>query len=645
VSNSNTLHGTLLFHLNLCFSAIEVEQRERVQEQCYRPLLALVDRLPGLTLSIEISGYTLECIQAMDPQWVQRLGELIRAGRVELVGSGDSQLIGPLVSEAVNRWNQKLGQETYQRLLGVNPTVALVNEMAWSQGIIDAYLEAGYSSLVMEWNNPRRSHPEWQEEWRFGTARSASPKGAEIEVVWADAVAFQKFQRVIAGEMEIADYVQWVLSLRAPEGGAARHLFLYANDAEIFDFRPGRYRAEPKSMGTPSEWERMAQVLEALESAGVSFTSPSQVGRIPGLRGEQVLVLNAAADPVPVKKQPKYNVTRWALTGRDDVGINAHCFARSRALQAGSADAGAWRALCRAWASDMRTHITPSRWNDYIEQLPHVDCPRPAAAPRELHVAEVKREGSRLRVITDGVELCLLPRRGLAFESLLFPAFSSKPLCGTLPHGHFEDIDWAADFYSGHAVLDIPAHSRVTDLERCEPEVEIGDESVRVSVELPTSLGVLKKTVEVFGDHVEIFFGFSDWGERIPCSLRAGFITLLADGFDEELFVSCANGGAEERFELHDDVDHGATVSPLVSAQATFGATEGRLSVHDERVGLELSWPNWEVAALPLLTSKKIGGQRFVRIAFSLSEIDETLRPGARLNDFRLAIGPKRMAA
>lgn len=645
VSASNTLYGSLLFHLNLCFSAIEVEQRPEVLERCYWPLLRLTERLPKLTLAIEISGYTLECVEALDPSWVRQLKRLIEAGRVELVGSGDSQLIGPLVSREVNHWNQRLGQETYMRLLGIHPRVALVNEMAWSQGIIDAYLEAGYEALIMEWNNPRRVHPEWQEEWRFGSARSASPSGREVQVLWANAVAFQKFQRVIAGEMEIEDYVDWVQGQRAPEHGPARHLFLYANDAEIFDFRPGRFRAEPAPPSGESEWERMAQVLEALEQAGVRFSAPSEACRFPGAQDQGCLTLNAAADPVPVKKQPKYNVTRWGLTGRDDVGINARCFGRSRALTSSGGTPEQWRELCRAWASDLRTHITPGRWSDYLEHLPRVDSVPSVEDSRGLTVAEVRQEGKRLYVRTDGVELCLLARRGLAFESLHFPGFSAKPLCGTLPHGHFEDIDWAADFYSGHAVLDIPAHSRVTDLERSEPELEVGEDSVRISAELRTSLGTLKKTVEVFAQHVEIFFGFSEWGERIPCSLRAGFITLLADGFGGDLFVSCANGGEVERFALSGDVDHGATVSPLVSAQAGFGATEGRFCVHDAKVGLEVSWPNWDVAALPLLTHKMIGGQRFVRIAFSLSEIDETIRPGARLNDFRMALGPKRMAA
>ena len=37
------------------------------------------------------------------------------------------------------------------------------------------------------------------------------------------------------------------------------------------------------------------------------------------------LRLESAACPVPVKKQRKYNLARWAVTGRDNIAINAAC--------------------------------------------------------------------------------------------------------------------------------------------------------------------------------------------------------------------------------------------------------------------------------------------------------------------------------
>ena len=76
----------------------------------------------------------------------------------------------------------------------------------------------------------------------------------------------------------------------------------------------------------------------------------------------QALRLEIAACPVPVKKQRKYNLSRWAVTGRDDIAVNAACQRIYESLAASNAGSAAWKELCYLWSSDFRTHITESRW-------------------------------------------------------------------------------------------------------------------------------------------------------------------------------------------------------------------------------------------------------------------------------------------
>jgi hypothetical protein len=639
------LSASVLFHLNLNYSSIEVQERARVVRRCYGPLLDLVERVRGLVLSVEASGHTLERLERLDRAWVARLGELVHAGRVAFVGSGDSQIIGPLVPWSVNTWNQRLGRETYARL-GLHPRVALVNEMAWSQGLVEPYLEAGYELLLMEWNNPRRSHPEWQEAWRCGTVWTRSPLGNRLRLAWTDTVLFQAFQRVAHGELEPEEYVARVLGR---DGEGARHVFLYASDAEVFDHRPGRYRSEaalaPGQDGARSEWDRIARLLSLLGACGVRFVSPASLLDEPGFAPVAEVVLTSAADPIPVKKQPKYNVTRWALSGHDDVGINARCFARARELEDHAGTPRDWKNLCRALGSDLRTHLTEKRWRAFRSALPPAPEPVPCPPGPPLRRALVEERGRRLRVATDGVELVLLPRRGLAIESLAFPGATPAPLVGTLAFGHFEAIEWAADFYSGHSVLEIPARLRITDLESVVPRLDSRADAIDVAAEVSTPLGLLEKRVRVGADRVQLSFGFARLGERPAGSLRAAHLTLLEGGLGEPLWLECANGGPRERFELTGEFDHGAAVSPLVSARAALGATDGRLVLDDGQLTLELSWPKERAAALPLITRRIVDGKRFLRIAFSLAEIDETLRPGAPLHDFELTIRAARAGA
>ncbi len=633
------LEGTLLFHLNLNYSSIEVASRKTVVARCYTPLLALLDERPWLRLAIEASGHTLERIARIDQAWIARFAALVESGRVELVGSGDTQLVGPLVPAAVNRWNQELGRETYRRLLGVAPRVALVGEMAWSQGLVDAYLDAGYEGLVVEWNNARHHHPEWKDEWRYHTAWTRSPSSRRIRVLWADTLLFQAFQRATMGELEPERYVESVL---VRDAARPRHVFLYANDAEIFDFRPGRYASEPP-LSAASEWQRMGAIVDALHARGVAFTSPESVLDDPRFAPEGELELSAAANPTPVKKQPKYLITRWALGGHDNVGLNALCFGRAKELERIGGSARDWQLLCRAWGSDFRTHLTEKRWQRLSQSLPRPSTPLAASGFHEtlLRSRRVERAGARLAIGTEGVRAVLNLRRGLALESLTLCQAGAEPLIGTLAHGHFDDIDWAADFYSGHTVLELPGEKRITDLEQVDPEVEELAHCVVVRTSVPTALGPLPKEVRAYAHRLEIRYGFSAWGTRPRATLRTGMLTLLDGALGDELWVSCANGGPRERMRVG-ECDHTRSVSSLVSANAAFGATDGAIGLDDGRRGFEVSWPQERAAPLPLLVCRSVAGKRFTRLVFSLSELDETHRPGAPLHDLHLSIRPYR---
>ena len=87
-----------IFHLNLAYSSIELEQRAKLIERCYWPLLRLAkefDFFPG----VELSGYTLSVANEIAPDWVDELRRLVQEGRCELIGSGYGQF-----ERLVGRW-------------------------------------------------------------------------------------------------------------------------------------------------------------------------------------------------------------------------------------------------------------------------------------------------------------------------------------------------------------------------------------------------------------------------------------------------------------------------------------------------------------------------------------------------------------
>src|SRR4029077_10375274 len=135
-----------------------------------------------------------------------QLRALIGAGKVELVGSGYAQLIGPLVPSDVVAANLRIGNAIYERLLEHRPTLALVNEQAYSGGIVGHYLDAGYKALLMDWDNPAAGHPEWNVETRYLPQAALGADGRTIGLLWTNTVAFQKLQRYAHGDIALEDY-------------------------------------------------------------------------------------------------------------------------------------------------------------------------------------------------------------------------------------------------------------------------------------------------------------------------------------------------------------------------------------------------------------------------------------------------------
>lgn len=609
------------FHLNLAFSSIEEEERGKVIERCYWPLLQLAENHGPI--GIEASGFTLEEIAARDPAWISALKRLIAAGKAEFIGCGYAQMIGPLVPWKVTAANLRIGNQIYQDLLGHFPRIALVNEQAYSGGLVGLYLDAGYEALIMDWDNPFSQH-DWPAETGYQPQRAVGADGRSIGLLWSNTVAFQKLQRFAHSDITLPEYVAW---LRGQKGACDRALCLYASDAEIFDFRPGRYKTE-EAIASTSEWTKMAEAFAAIAAEpDCVLVKPSAL--LAQATGEP-LRLETAAVPVPVKKQRKYALSRWAVTGRDDLFINAACERIYRALDAAEADDSAWKELCYLWSSDFRTHITPKRWAGLAKRLeaaqerwPFPEAPLPPA-PKGPRIEE-----RYIAVETPFVSAELDRRRGLALKSV---AFSGGPaLAGMVPHGTFDDIALQADWYTGNCVFEAPGEHKITDLERGPAQIWEANGDTYAYTRIETPKGPIEKTMRFHGGRAridfDVTFHWTDWGKG---SLRLGHLTLLPQAFDyDNLYLITHNGGAvPERFDLSGQtIDHGAPVSFLVSAAHGLGQTEGWAEIGDDQNRIRLWADRATAPLLGLLTFRPLKGGVFCQMALSALELDDTRKP------------------
>jgi len=549
----------------------------------------------------------------------------------------------------------------YEQMLGFRPDIALVNEQAYSAGLIRHYIEAGYRAIVMEWDNPARFHPEWNPEWHYLPQIACGQYGEEIPLIWNKAIAFQKFQRYAHGEMGLAEYLEYLCGHLSDE---QRVFSLYGNDVEIFDFRPGRYHTEA-SLHEDGEWNRIDRLFEALlNDSRFCFICPSQMLDLMELpEAGNRLHLESSEQPIPVKKQEKYNITRWAVTGRDDLSINTACWRIFESLKASPAsNDDDWRELCYLWSSDFRTHITEKRWKVYSDRINKIgrinkehesckSCLSNQEKPSRMRLIQtgaqkndsmpemppnvhVEQDKSYLTVETDIIKIRLNSRRGFAIDALWFKNISEEWLCGTLHHGYYDDINWGADYYTGHLVLESPGHRRITDLEPAEQVAvayEQATESVRIQTEILLDCGKLYKTFRINSredqPYVDIDYQL-DWSKPMAGSLRLGYITINPEAFSQpDLFYATHNGGHDlEYFKMTEPVNHGDAVSFLVSAKQVLGCTGSVIKLGDHRHHISVIVDKSAGALSGMINHQKVGNSYICRLIWSAQEMDDTTK-------------------
>jgi hypothetical protein len=633
----------ILFHLNLGFSTLEVRDRSAVIERCYEPLLELAEtgRRP---LALEASGWTLTQLSATAPRVINRLRSLLDKGKVEFVGSGWAQVIGPLVPNIVNVRNQSLGLDAYNEILGTKPKVALVNEMTFSAGLVDVYADSGYSGVILDRENARAAIGVEDQAADVAPKAVQGPLGSLLPVVWSDTVLFQRFQRVVHGEISLDDYLS-ILKIRVAEG--QKVLPIYTNDAEVFGYRPGRFMTEPAI--TDDEWRRIGHVLDAVDAAlDPEWVTPSQL--LTGVSNGDALAVTNIASPVIVKKQRKYNFNRWALSGRDDLRLNTAAHRVTRATQAaGWSDDLTWREVCEWWASDLRTHLADSRWEELLPSLDEqVPVDFTSFSERLNSFKDVVHASARIdenvKLEGDDVHVELDTRRGGVIKALAFRSHGWDPCVGTVPQGSLNAIDVAVDFYTGSVVVDLPDRGRrLTNLAPCLLKWNsdaAGHKAQIVSGQTLDGEPLAMTTIEVPRHGEKALIRIELAPARSRGSVRVGHLTLLPGAFSPTLWVETMLGGAIERFPVDRNVDHGAAVSLFVSSATSLGGASGMIRIGDETRMLEITWDPSECAAIPMLHHRRVGDRFLTRLIFSLSEIDDTFRAGGTLLPLAICIRP-----
>ena len=608
-----------IYHANLAFSAVEEEELENVIDKTYFPLLSLIENKKVKT-GIELSGYTLEKIQQLRPRWIAKFKELIEKELVELIGSGYMQIIGPLVPYEVSLQNQIIGLKTYQKIVGLVPSVAFVNEQAFSRSMVDLYKDVGYKAIAMEWNNAYslRREKHWEKKYAFQPVLAKGIKSS-IPLLWTDTILFQKFQRVVHGDIELEYYIKNIKNY-TDQGYLA--LPIYSSDLEIFNYRPGRFETE--AIIECDEWKRVSQILGMLCDYG-KFYLPSEILQ-QTLEKNILLDLTTASAPILVKKQNKYSLSRWAACGRGANYINTLCYNYYSQY-------GVDKNLLKYWGSDFRTHTTQKKWDRAIQFLQsHVIIYKKDTKISNNSNTTLKEQNSKLIFEKNDIKIIFNRCKGLALDSVY--KYNNKLQFGTVKHGDLDYIAHGADFFTGSSTIESAETKKLTDLYMVNDYDFVKLEKNRYK--LSTIINIKKDIkeckswiidLEQLTLTLDIKLTFKDF---ILGSIRLGSLTLLPQSKNNSFWYECKNGGEiYERFYIGNQTEiiHNQAKSLLQSSNGGIGITDGVLrfgcdkeTICEIHIDQKVSYP------FAMIQNSYDYQKHLTRVYFSVQELDDTLK-------------------
>tara|TARA_B100000787_G_scaffold37549_1_gene26442 strand:+ start:305 stop:2233 length:1929 start_codon:yes stop_codon:yes gene_type:complete len=631
----------LFFHFNLFFSSVDKSSRKLIIKNCYYPILNIAE-IYNIPINIEASARTLLEIQKIDKEFIKLLNKLIRVRKIYFVGSGFNQIIAPLVPFEVTCKNLQIGNHYYKKILGKRPETALINEMAFSKDIAEIYLNLGYKNIIIDYDNLNSS-----------TKKNVIPNycylgsnNKKLNIIYASSFLFQQFQSCIYGDVSISKYLDLI---KRYQKSININLPIYSGDAEVFNFRAGRFFSERKKIH--NEWLRVYKLLDnILEKTQIRFCLIDNLSG--NNNGNKMYNANPEA-PITVKKQPKYNISRWSVTGRCDQKINTDCYKILQNKKIIIKKIGSkkfYENLLDLWSSDYRTHITNKRWIEYKKKIIFMlNFIKKKVRPKKNNIFHkvidskeiyFDSEKTLLHINTLKIKIVLNVRRGLSIDTLAYKSQKFQPIIGTIHRHKTKSIYEGADFYSGNMTHEILSPMlKITDLNNVLPKIYENKDSIKIYSNQNLKYGKLIKTIEIKkkSETVIIDINYKSNKKNIG-SLRLNNISFLNINKKKIKYI-CNNGGKiNSSYQLKDYFDQSVAPTKFVSIRNGLGCTDSKLSFMLDNKRINFQWDNAANYVLPAIQYKKINNQKILRVFFCNQEYDETSYPIKSSHNFKLKI-------
>lgn len=599
-----------LYHINTNFSSINASQFKKLINNSYNKLLDLIEH-NNYNISVEASAKSLVDLKKIDENIINRLKYLINIKKCSFVASGYVQMIMPLVPYEVNKKNIELGNEIYKEYLGIKPKIFYVNEQTFSKSLIK--LLGKYDKIILEYKKSDLAIKKNDAAYNINTIQD--DYNNKIDVIWNDHILFQKFQKLIYDEITENEYLKFLKKYKFPKNS---YLPIYCSDVECFGFSPGRYPVEPKLLN--KHWEKINSIYKRLESARYIHSNLYNLYKGTNLKSYRITNIE---NPIIVKKQAKYNVTRWCLTGRNDLKINTFCWRLLENFKTNKIkDKKKWQSLCELWSSDLRTHITKIKWNNTIRKFKDKGLINLDFKKLSLHNLKKIKAINELNFRHKNLKIKINPKKGFSIKNL----YKKNKILGFVEQGYFNSKKLDVDFFSGHSILEYEKQ-KFTD-------ISTNYKNYFVRNNLNESIFIVKNGMKKFLKYKKISIinkseiQLENCFTKIPdSSLRTFYLTINPKLFNKkDLYIKTHNGG--NKFETfyfkNSNFDYGKPVSNIVSSNTTLGATNNTLILGDKKNLVIIKIERNFSAIMPMLSYQSFSKSYLLRLYFSCCETDDT---------------------
>lgn len=124
---------------------------EQAYQESYKPFLDVFAEYPdALKIALHTSGCLLEWLAVKHPEYMDRLGELVADGRIEIVGGAFQEPILPMIPRRDRVGQIRSYTDWLQQHLGCKVRGMWMPERVWEQSLVSDIAEAGIEYTVLD---------------------------------------------------------------------------------------------------------------------------------------------------------------------------------------------------------------------------------------------------------------------------------------------------------------------------------------------------------------------------------------------------------------------------------------------------------------------------------------------------------------